>query len=153
MFFNKIRPLPEWMTKDERLGIEIWISLREIKSSMKKCFSWLEEIICVSTSHRLRISSSRGNPNPIPYQIEKDQIMKLCKEQMFRSWQREPRITKRMLQPATRGISIENHICNFLINRWQHASLNDIRAEKDELLTNKGESNCYLGWRKFIEDT
>jgi len=91
--------------------------------------------------------------NPIPDQIEKDQIIKQCKEQMFRSWQREPRITKRMLQPATRGISIENHICNFLINRWQHASLNDIRAEKDELLTNKGESYCYLGWRRFIEDT
>jgi hypothetical protein len=91
--------------------------------------------------------------NPIPDQIEKDQIIKQCREQMFRSWQREPRITKRMLQPATRGISIENHICNFLINRWQHASLNDIRAEKDELLTNKGESYCYLGWRRFIEDT
>jgi len=89
--------------------------------------------------------------NPIPDQIEKDKIIKQCKDQMYRSWQKEPRPTKKMLEPATQGMSIDMYIKDFLSRRWQDASLEEIRAQKEELMTNKGESHCYLHYRNYIE--
>ena len=82
---------------------------------------------------------------------EKTEIVRKSQQQMLRCWNREPRLTKRMLSPATRGISIEESISEFLSRRWQGASLEEIRTQKEELITNKGHSDCYLDYRNFIE--
>jgi hypothetical protein len=71
---------------------------------------------------------------------------------MFISWKREPIYIKRMLEPATRGVSIKIYIKEYLSRRWQDASVQDIRAQKVDLMTYKGYSDCYLDWRKYIEE-
>lgn len=86
-------------------------------------------------------------PDPAP--IEKGKIKQECLGQISRCWQKEIRREKQRLNPS-KG-SLDSVISAFIIRRWEGASLEQIRAQRNELILDKGRSDFYMEFREFIE--